>query len=387
MKAILAIQGMRMKKEWKTLLIWLCLPLLLTILTFSTLTKLGDESRIPIGLVVEDHSTLSTNLVQRIMETDYLEVSIFDISEATDLLEKHELDSVFVIKDGYEEDILNNRRSKLVEAYSSNRSFAYFAVAETISSYVQEEATRAKTAKKIKGLYEKYGSSEEWDKEEIFLKSKEKQQEKQLITTTFSFQWTPTETRIEATSLLSILGIWAFFQIIATLFMFDWIVKANSKFLQVRWAFTKISLNSYISRSLLVYTVLLSSVDIVSMYVLYLLDLTSPNAKLFLALLGFRVTINILAVLLAKNAINMFPYYISVIALTLILTICGGAFIPIDSIISRWPWIESFSPVYSLLQGEIAFGFLAIVLVLLLIVLNKGGSPHVASKFTRKKLS
>lgn len=387
MKAILAIQGMRMKKEWKTLLIWLCLPLLLTILTFSTLTKLGDESRIPIGLVVEDHSTLSTNLVQRIMETDYLEVSIFDISEATDLLEKHELDSVFVIKDGYEEDILNNRRSKLVEAYSSNRSFAYFAVAETISSYVQEEATRAKTAKKIKDLYEKYGSSEEWDKEEIFLKSKEKQQEKQLITTTFSFQWTPTETGIEATSLLSILGIWAFFQIIATLFMFDWIVKANSKFLQVRWAFTKISLNSYISRSLLVYTVLLSSVDIVSMYVLYLLDLTSPNAKLFLALLGFRVTINILAVLLAKNAINMFPYYISVIALTLILTICGGAFIPIDSIISRWPWIESFSPVYSLLQGEIAFGFLAIVLVLLLIVLNKGGSPHVASKFTRKKLS
>lgn len=172
MKAILGIQAIRMRKEWKVLLAWLLLPLLLTILTFGMLTKLGDESKVPIGLVIEENSTLSDNLVQRIMDTDYLQVNILDLPEATDLLEKHELDSVFVIKDGYEEDILDNRRSQLLEAYSSNRSFAYFAVVETISSYVQEEATRTKAATEIKDLYDKYGSSEEWDREEIFKTSK-----------------------------------------------------------------------------------------------------------------------------------------------------------------------------------------------------------------------
>ncbi|WP_277585912.1 ABC transporter permease [Psychrobacillus antarcticus] len=384
MKAILAIQAMRMRKEWKTLLTWLLLPLLLTVLTFSTLNKLGDESKVPIGLVIEENSPLSDNLVQRIMDTDYLQVNILDLPEAIDLLEKHELDSVFVIQDGYEEDILNNRRSQLIEAYSSNRSFAYFAVAETISSYVQEEATRTKAATKIKDLYEKYGSSEEWDREEIFQTSKEKQEAKQLITTSFSFQWTPTETGSDTTSLLSIWGIWAFFQIIATLFLFDWIVKANSPLIKVRWTFTKISLNSYISWNLLFYTVLLFVMDVVTLYVLHLLDLASPSARLYFALLGFRVTINILAALLAKGYTNSFFYYISAIAISLILTICGGAFIPIDSIISRWPWIAPFSPVYSLLQGEIAYGFLAAIIVIAIV---KGGILSAASKFPTKKLS
>lgn len=378
---------MRMKKEWKTLLTWLCIPLLLTVLTFNALNKLGEEATVPIGLVIEEHSTLSGDLVQKIVDTDYLQVNMLNLSEATDLLEKHELDSVFVIKDGYEEDILNNRRSQLIDAYSSNRSFAYFAVAETISSYVQEEATRTKAANKIKELYKKYGASEEWNREKIIKISMEKQAEKQLITTSFSFQWTPAERESEATSLLSIWGIWAFFQIIATLFMFDWVVKANNQLVKVRWTFTKISLNSYISWSLLVYTAFLFIMDVVTLTVLHLLDLTSLNTGLFLALFSFRITINILAVLLSRNAITIFPYYISAIAITLILTICGGAFIPIDTIMNRWPWLQSFSPVYSLIHSEIAFGFLGMIGGLLALVLNKGGNPHAASKFTRKKLS
>lgn len=384
MKAVLGIQTMRMRKEWKVLLAWLILPLLLTILTFSMLNKLGDESKVPIGLVIEENTTLSNNLVQRIIGTDYLQVNLLDLPEATDLLEKHELDSVFVIKDGYEEDILDNRRSQLLEAYSSNRSFAYFAVAETISSYVQEEATRTKAATKIKDLYEKYGSSEDLDREKIFQTSKEKQEKKQLITTSFSFQWTPAETASESTSLLSIWGIWAFFQIIATLFLFDWIVKANNTSIKVRWTFTKVSLNSYISWNLLFYTVLLFVMDVVTIYVLHLFNLATPSVRLFSALLGFRLTINIFAALLARDFTNSFFYYICAIAISLILTICGGAFIPIDSIISRWPWLESFSPVYSLLHGEFAYSFLAVIIVISIV---KGGSQRAASKFPTKKLS
>lgn len=384
MKGILAIQAMRLRKEWKVLLAWLILPLVFTVMTFSAVNKFGDESKVPIGLVIEDESVLSDALVQRIMNTDYLQVNRLDLQKANDLLEKHELDSVFVIKEGYEKDIVSNRRSQLIEAYSSNRSFAYFAVAETISSYVQEEATRTKASTEIKKLYEKYGSSEEWNIEEIFKTSKEKQEKKQLITTSFSFQWTPTETEIESSSLLSVWGIWAFFQIIATLFIFDWIVKANSIQIRVRWTFTKMSLNSYISWNLLFYTVLLFFMDIVTLSILHFLDLATPNVRLIIALLGFRITINMLAALLATNYTNSFFYYISSIAISLILTICGGAFIPIDSIIRRWPWIESFSPVYSLLHGSIAYAFLTFIIVITIV---KGGSQRVASKFPTKKLS
>ncbi|WP_186321523.1 ABC transporter permease [Bacillus sp. FJAT-22090] len=387
MKGILAIQRMRLRKEWKPLLTWLLLPLLLTVLTFSTLHKLGDESKVPIGLVVEEESHLSNALVQRIVDTDYLQVTKLDLQEATDQLEKHELDSVFVIKEGYEEDILSNRRSHLLQAYSSNRSFAYFAVAESISSYVQEEATRMKAAFEIKELYEKYGSSEEWDMQEIVDTSKEKQANKQLITTNFSFQWTPSETINPSTSLLSVWGIWAFFQTLTTLFIFDWIVKANSKLIRVRWTFTKTSLTNYIVWNLLFYTVLLYMMDIITVYVLHYWNLVSPSTQLFFALFGFRVMINMLAVVLAKNFTNIFSYYISAIAVSLLLTICGGAFIPIDSIMQRWPWIELFSPVYSLIHREIAFGFLGLLVVILLVVLFKGGSLHATSTFTRKKIS
>lgn len=177
----------RLRKEWKGSVIWLLFPILATILVVRTVGGWIDETKVPIALVVEEESPMSSQLANEIRNTELFDVQSLDQGEALHKLEQHELDSVFIIRRGYEESILDNQRNALIEAYSSNRSFAYPAVVETITSLAQQDAARSKAAYVVKHLFAEQGMVDEWNYEEVIEKSKERQQKEALIQTTFAF--------------------------------------------------------------------------------------------------------------------------------------------------------------------------------------------------------
>ena len=144
------------------------------------------ETKVPIALVVEEKTVMSAQLVEDIESTDLLHIQFMNLEEALHKLEQHELDSVFVIRDGYEDYILSNRRNQLIEAYSSNRSFAYQAVVETITSFAQQDAARSKAAFVIKQIYKDYGIGDEWNYQEIIVSSRDRQKNEALLKSSFN---------------------------------------------------------------------------------------------------------------------------------------------------------------------------------------------------------
>lgn len=357
----------RLRKEWKGAVIWLLFPILATILVVRTVGGWIDETKVPIALVVEEESRMAGQLADEIRNTELFDVQSLDQGEALHKLEQHELDSVFIIRRGYEESILGNQRNALIEAYSSNRSFAYPAVVETITSLAQQDAARSKSAYVVKHLFAEHGMADEWNYEEVIEKSKERQQKEALIQTTFAFA-DETGSREEPTrGLISIQGVWSLFSMIATFFLFDWMLKENRPAMRARWLFTAVPFPYYAVGMLVVYTAVLFAADLVSFVVFHVVFPGILKMPSVMALFAFRLTVNLLAFLLALLFRQTFLFYVIGMAIALMLVVTGGAIVPLQAGRS----FANFHPVQAFLADSGSFVTLLVLAGLLAIWIVK----------------
>lgn len=369
----LPAQFFRLKKEWKNVICWLFAPLLLTVFVMKTFGILQDESKVPVALIVEDSSSLAKQLAEEIEKNEMLSVQYIELDNALHKLAQHELDSVFVIREGYGESVLANRRNGLIEAYSSNRSFAYPAISETIMSLAQQDISRSKAAGVIQQLFKDYGMEDQWDYEEIIQKSIEKQQNESLLHTSFSYGKQTGQLNEKPMELLNSKAVWAFFTIISAFFLFDWMIKESRPSMRMRWLYTSTSFKSHAVRMLGLYSLMTILSDVLAMFVFHFVLQETVTLSFILPMLAFRVTLNLFAFLLAVVYRQLFMYYLTGIAAALLLTVTGGAIVPLDALSRRWEWIEILSPVRSLMTTSIPIGWLVLLMLLLAAWMVKGG--------------
>ncbi|WP_186673110.1 ABC transporter permease [Sporosarcina sp. BP05] len=376
MKNVVFIRWMRLKKEWRSQLCWIIIPIVMTVLIMQGVETWQEETRVPIALVVEEQTEMAAHLVDNIANTELLHIQFMSLDGALHKLEQHELDSVFVIREGYENNILENRRNQLIEAYSSNRSFAYQSVVETITSYAQQDAARSKAAFVIKQLFLEYGMEDEWNYEEIIASSRERQRSGALLQSSFTYYEKSKTAEEHALPLLKAWGVWAFFAVITTFFLFDWMLKENRPSMRQRWLFTEISFKKYACGSLLYFTVIIFLMDLVTAFLFSSLFREALTIRVLISLFAFRLTIILLAFLLASVYKQLFMYYISGLGIALLFIVIGGSIIPVDGLTGKWPWIEELSPVHSLLKGTIPLIWLFVMIVLLTVWIHKGGKAN-----------
>lgn len=373
MRSRLPVQFFRLRKEWKSIIGWLFMPVIMTVLVMKSVGIWQEETKVPIGLVVEEETQLANQLVKELVNTELLQIHFMELSEALHKLEQHELDSVFVIREGYEEKVLSNRRNQVIEAYSSNQSFAYQAIVETVTSLAQQDMARSKAAFVIKQLFNDKGAAGDWDYDEIIEKSRERQENSALLKTTFSYYNMEQEQKDVTMPLLQVFGVWSFFAMITTFFLFDWMLKETRPNIRARWLYTSISFRKYGLGMLLLYSGFLVVVDYLTVVVFANLFDVTITIKLLLSLLAFRLTINLLAFLLASVYQQLFMYYVTGFAIALLFITLGGAIIPLDGILRRWPWIEMLSPVQSLLATSIPLIWLIVLSLGLVYWIWRGG--------------
>ena len=366
-------QFFRLKKEWKSVLCWLLAPILLTIFVMKTFGVLQDESKVPIALIMEDSSILAMQLAEELERNEMLAIQYLELNDALHKLEQHELDSVFVIREGYGDSVLVNRRNGLIDAYFSNRSFAYPAVSETIMSLAQQDLSRSKAAMVIRQLFNDYSMEENWDYEEIILRSEEKQKNESLLRTSFSYGKQSGQIDEKPMELLSSKGVWAFFTIISAFFLFDWMIKESRPEMQVRWLYTATSFKRHAIRMLGLYSVLTILSDSMMLAVFHYVLKQQLTLSMILTMLAFRITLNLFAFLLAIIFRHLFMYYITGIASSLLLTITGGAVVPLDTLSKKSQWVEVISPVRSLLTATIPIAWLLLLILVLAAWMVKGG--------------
>ncbi|WP_332646563.1 ABC transporter permease [Lysinibacillus sp. 54212] len=354
MNTVLFTRWLHVKKHLFSTLLWIFSPIFLTLLIYQLVMHTAGESKIPIAVVDEDKSQLSEALIEQIQAIPYLHVSVVSKREALYQLEKYELDSVFVIKRRYEEQLDKNKRNRLIEAYSTNRSYAYFAVVESISSLAQEDASRAKAAYEVRDLIAENEADLKWSFDEIVLESKERQERTDLLQTSFQYSQAQLNNLGESNN-KGIWGLWAFLSLLTTFYLFDWLVKEKGQGIKLRWTFAKISFWHYAVTNLILYTLVLLLIDGTMVVVTMLLGYGKVSVSFLLSLILYRLIINLFSFCVAFLFNNTVFYYLSALVMSLLLAILGGAFMPMDSLVRRFPLVEQASPIYGLLNQNIPY--------------------------------
>ncbi|MBU5466574.1 ABC transporter permease [Virgibacillus sp. MSJ-26] len=352
MKNTILTRFIHLKKHWLSFIFWLILPLIGTITIIQIADELGEDSKIPVGMVLEESTRQSLTLYKSIQDNSLLAVEKLNEDEALKKLEKHELDSVFIIKKGYEESIRQGNRNRLVTSYHSNLSFAYTTVKEMIVSLIQQDTGRSKTAYIVNDLSEEYYQKDKWTWDEIVKTSEIVQEEENLLKNSFSYSDINQTNERPTDALLNPWGIWAVLSVLCSLFIFDWVVKERTASTRQRFFFLNISHHRYLLRNLVIYTIILFLVDIVSFMMINQVY-TAKNINFILTLLSFKLMILLGSFLVALCFRKLFNYYSFSVALTLIIAIMSGAIFPIKDITSFYQNFTWLNPFHAFLAEEI----------------------------------
>lgn len=345
-----------MKKHLKSLLFWILLPLVASILFVVVDPKIEDQIRIPIGVVMSEQTPFINEITQTMEELPLLDVSYLPLDEAMHQLENHQLDSVFEFDHNYDEHILNNQRSKIVSHYTSNMSFASIPVKESIVSFIQEQLNRSKAADTVEQLFTTY-SYPPPAREDVVETSKDIQLHEQLIETSLSYG---TDTNPEKTNrpLISAFHIWVFFVLFTTMMIFEWIIRERNHPAFTRLQFTAYQSNKYLMIHFLFYSALFVSIDLVTFSILtYGLGEYLSFSHL-VSLISFRITCAIGLFLFALCFKQRFSYFIGCISLFIILIGTSGMIIPVDGIIQHFPLFTLIHPLQPVLHENVSYVWL-----------------------------
>ncbi len=350
---ILQTRLIHWQKQWVSLLFWLLLPVIATLLIILLTNAVQENSKVPVGIVLQEKTPLAMSLYDAIQQTTLIRVENLDEHDAQIQLEKHQLDSVFVIHDGYEENIRKGSRNHLITSYHSDLSFAYTPVKEMIVSYVQQDTGRSKAAYIVKELSNTYGDVNQWHWEDVVAKSIDIQKKENLLRTTFKFTNQATTATERNIIQFNTWGLWSLFNILTTFMLFDWLIKEKRASILPRFAFIRISVKNYILLNILWYTILFVIFDLLALLTFYLVIGEPISISLIVAMFSYRITLIAATFVLTTCFKNLYLYYSTSFALVLLLAISSGAILPIESMINQVPWLEYLNPLYPFLQKNI----------------------------------
>ncbi|WP_157724850.1 ABC transporter permease [Virgibacillus phasianinus] len=343
---------LHIKKHPISLLFWFLLPVIGTITLLSVAGTVQDDSKVPVGIVVEKHDQFAKELVHEISSASFIKANELSKDEALYQLEKHELDSVFIIDQDFSKQVHKGNRNSIITSYRTNQSLAYTPVKEMILSYVQQETGRSKTANIVDELSEQYQSDSNWTFEEIIARSKEIQHEENLLQTSFYFG-TFGGKPVKEVPFWSVWGIWGIFSMLATLLIFDWVVKEKQSPVLPRFAFMGISYKNYLVKSLIFYSALLIVLDLITMVIFHLFYQVQLSLSFIAGMFSYRLILVMGAFLLASFVKRLFRYYVFSFTITLVSIVVSGAILPINGLIAKLPWFRFINPLDPLLSGDI----------------------------------
>jgi len=344
MKPLLQNRLLFLKKQAFSLLFWLVFPLLATCAVMQLAETAQEETKIPVGLAVEESSDLARTFTERLSSYALIDVRIMPAEQALRQLEQHQLDSVFVIPAGFEAEILSGSRHHLITGYRSDRSFAYAPVKEMVLSHVQKIAGRYKAAVTVEQLSEHLGQEQTWPAKEVIATADTIEKEQHLLSSHFSYAGNQPASKEGI--LLNPWGIWAIFALLSAFFLFDWVVKEKRMPAFSRLNFMKIKPKAYLLGNGLIYVGITLVFDACSVIMLSNLYETAANVRLALTLFLYRLAISLIA-FLAALAMHKLPAYYGAGAF---LALCFGLFGGAATIGASW--FDYLNPVRPVMDKE-----------------------------------
>ncbi|MFD1335257.1 ABC transporter permease [Oceanobacillus iheyensis] len=344
---------MQLKKRWLTIAFLTLFPFLMTWIVLEATEVIQDESKIPVGIVLQENTEMAQQLKENLQNSSFVEVLDVSEAEAKRMVATHEIDSAFIIKRGYQEAILDGERNRLISSYTTNFSFGYVPIREMISSFVQEDSGKAKAAQTILQLGEYLNANNLPTTSEIIQKIQEVEISENLVYTSFQFQGEDDIEDNTGSYLIEPWKLWAIFTLISTLLLFDWVIRDRDTSMQSRFAFIRYSFKQYMLSNLIFYILFLYIIDIFTAIGFHYLFQDQWEWKLPFVLLSFRVLITLIVFLIALCFRRYLVYYSFAISLVLFVFLISGIIIPLEGLTQKLPWIDSLSPLHAFSEGKL----------------------------------
>lgn len=344
---------MQIKKHGFSFVFWSLLPFLLIWLLLEATEIVQEESQIPIGIVLNEDTDMADQLKENLQESTFIHLVKVSEEQAEQMVATHQLDSAFVVEEGYEEAILQGERDNLITAYFTNFSFGYIPVREMIGSFVQEASGKAKAAHTIVQLGEFLEAPPLPSIEEILNRIQEIEISENLVYTSFQFHGDMPNEANYSTYLFEPWAAWSVFALLSTLLLFDWVIRERNAGLQSRFAFIRFSYRQYLLFNVIFYMIALYIVDILTAIGFHYVLHEPFEWSMLIALLSYRVLITVLAFLIANCFRRQLIYYSFIFAIVLIVVTISGVFIPNDGLLQIVPWVHYINPMYAFNQGDL----------------------------------
>lgn len=348
---MIAIRLLRFQKQYYSIVLWLILPFVLTLLLSTVPNK-----TIPIGIVDEDNSDLSQRFIETLQQQKAFTVIETNYATALQQLESHQLDSVFVIEENFKTLVTTQQKARLLTSISSNLSLFHESTSNIVLTTALQLVGQYATIDVIKSMQPDTAI----DSNALIAKSTAYMKEKSILTTSLHMT---NQTAAHTTS--SSFLIWSLFATLSTLLASTWLIKEHNTALLLRAPFSNHTVTSYFLYHLTMYTVLFFVMDCLALY--QFANISWANITILFA---FRLTISCLSACLALCCHSIIRFYQYSLLLMTLLLFTSGLWVPM-------PYqLQLLQPQIALLQQSITI-WLPISLLSLVLLLKRKERRYV----------
>ncbi|WHY87503.1 ABC transporter permease [Neobacillus novalis] len=337
-----------------SLLLIFFVPLGLTLIVGHMVEKGQKQLEIPIAIIDEDHSDFSRLLVDRISSQAKLHLYKVSGENAERMLLKNDVDSVFVIKKGFQKRLLTGQREEIIDVWTSPSSIAEGIVREVIASETARLTSDVKAAdwvvKVFKNLDIHIDQSKTWNAAYHYTDSQWEPEPLMTIQYDQLYLEESGEDRKELGD-SPYLRLWTFFTMLSCFLTSDWIIREKGV-LFLRIQSTYHGLVSYLLQSTGALFLFHSFQTMLAFYIFGKINIIQMRPELLMLMIVYPFVCMALSVWSASFTKQIGSYYIVSFLFVIIIGILGGSFFPVQEFSSTLLKLSMFFPQNLLLSND-----------------------------------
>lgn len=338
------------------LFVFLSFPLLLTIIFSTLFQETVKQSAIPIAIVDYDESEFSKLIIKRMKEHKGIEVMELEETSAIRGLKRGEVDTVFIMKQSFEQQLLLEKREKTVELWTTPLSMATGIVKEVMGSEIIRITSNIKAGNWVTEYMGKQKELTHIQQENLWLRAynySESQWEPEPLMTIQ--HETANEQIISRASPKTInkssIGYWSLFTMLFCFVLTESLIKERNAIIpRIRGMYNNVGV--FILQKGVAFFLILLTQALFSLSILHYFNLIDIHIS-FLGHLGmflfFCLTISIG---LGCHINHLGFYYGLGLVIVLCTSIASSVFFPIADLFEKIVYIAEFFPQEWLVSGE-----------------------------------
>lgn len=339
-----------------TLFVFITFPAFLAIFFSTLFQETVKQSAIPIAIVDHDKTEYSKLIINRMRDHKGIEVMELDENSAIRGLKRGEVDTVFIIKQSFEQQLLAEKREKTVELWTTPLSMATGIVKEMIGSEIIRMTSNIKAGNWVTDFIGKRKELTHTQKEDLWHNAYNYSESQWDPEPLMSIQYESAHEQAMNTDSTMIyknssIGYWTFFTVLFCFILTESLVRERKSIMpRIRGMYNNVG--SFIIQTGIAYFVILLIQALFSLSLLHYLNLIDIHISVLVNICLFLCFCLTVSISLGCYTNHIGFYYGLGLVFVLLTSTASGVFFPIADLFEKIVYVAEFFPQEWLMSGE-----------------------------------